>query len=1006
MSVHQKSERENSLAHGSPQPASETAEQAQRVLPPPPMQLQASSTRLSISQVEEPAEQEAEKTADQVMQQLDDPMATPPPPEEKAPTSYSTPRIQKKAADVQGSENQVSEAFQMNLQRLQGQGRALPPATRFKMESAFGQDLGQVRVHTDAQAAQMSRDINAKAFTLQNDIFFNQSEFQPESRAGQHLLAHELTHVLQQGQGPAQLARTVTSTPVNRKNQTQVFGTAASGGLTLEQFEGYTRSQADWFSESSLTADDRTFLWETLSKATREPQFLAGAGDIRLAELRNLTADQRSDLDTFCLGCHSSTHTVKFRNPRNYNLQQRLDRGSTLFDLHFTIPHEVMEYTISEGQFNQLHNSASLRQKVEQYWTEFSPFLQQTFDAGSTGNGPEFQQILNLLNGVGITPFMPLKGKIRNLHRFTIPTLRKLVRNFANTSNTDPVYLVLMSGHDSTAAFTSDRPLLQQLVNRPNRLVLILEGRESVSGLTTMVQTITSTYGVADASGTKRIAQVMISGHGLSHSVELAGSGGPTVDHDDRDISYASTDISTSDADTQTFVDTVLQSMDPANARVVFNGCLVGSNPIPDHVADADIGTHIQNNPNLKTFVENRARALGLATPANFVQGARASLGSLTSLTDRAGNLSAVSTDQTVYGDAATYAATGHEPEGVMTSAVEVAATNPTLAATQLRARQRQGIDPAEEWWDQTVIILVNVALQGVGAGQPVDLGKVRKLSHMAETLFLSRYGSYGVTPSSFVNNMNNVDSALAGAIYQQVDSRPMTVFRSPPDVDARLMRIVIEQARMNLGANRVASLIQSAGALPRQEAVLLLQGRLDTSILSAQASTIFSSTVSRGLIRLALAWLQLDPNNTDMRNFMTNEVTTTTPVGSSTPVSRVSARVMRESGTLTERDILQGLRLLAATNTSSTGTVTHLANAQGPGSTDNNIFIEPAPESKFVMLSPGQTGHVLDAPQANANRLGTLSSYDSIETSGTTGGFTAFDYNGRLGFIDSSFLI
>ncbi len=65
----------------------------------------------------------------------------------------------------------------------------------------MGADFSGVRVHTDPTAVQMSKDLTAQAFTYGNDIYFNQGKFDPATRAGTHLLAHELTHVQQQKPG-------------------------------------------------------------------------------------------------------------------------------------------------------------------------------------------------------------------------------------------------------------------------------------------------------------------------------------------------------------------------------------------------------------------------------------------------------------------------------------------------------------------------------------------------------------------------------------------------------------------------------------------------------------------------------------------------------------------------------------------------------------------------------------------------------------------------------------
>src|SRR5262249_23870708 len=80
-----------------------------------------------------------------------------------------------------------------------GGGSPLPEGTRGQMEGFFGADLGGVRVHADGEAATLNRELDAQAFTVGSDVFFGEGKYNPTSSQGQGLLAHELTHVGQQG---------------------------------------------------------------------------------------------------------------------------------------------------------------------------------------------------------------------------------------------------------------------------------------------------------------------------------------------------------------------------------------------------------------------------------------------------------------------------------------------------------------------------------------------------------------------------------------------------------------------------------------------------------------------------------------------------------------------------------------------------------------------------------------------------------------------------------------
>ncbi len=85
------------------------------------------------------------------------------------------------------------------IQRMRGGGAPLPEQVRGRLESAFGSDLGSVRVHADDRAAQLSQSLSAKAFTVGSDMFFGAGQFRPDTPAGEHTLAHEVAHVVQGG---------------------------------------------------------------------------------------------------------------------------------------------------------------------------------------------------------------------------------------------------------------------------------------------------------------------------------------------------------------------------------------------------------------------------------------------------------------------------------------------------------------------------------------------------------------------------------------------------------------------------------------------------------------------------------------------------------------------------------------------------------------------------------------------------------------------------------------
>ena len=88
--------------------------------------------------------------------------------------------------------------LETSINQARGGGQPLGDNIRKPMEQAFGADFGGVKVHTDSRSDQLNQSIQARAFTTGQDVFFRQGEYNPGSRGGQELLAHELTHVVQQ----------------------------------------------------------------------------------------------------------------------------------------------------------------------------------------------------------------------------------------------------------------------------------------------------------------------------------------------------------------------------------------------------------------------------------------------------------------------------------------------------------------------------------------------------------------------------------------------------------------------------------------------------------------------------------------------------------------------------------------------------------------------------------------------------------------------------------------
>ena len=105
--------------------------------------------------------------------------------------------VQAKPADTSAAPA-ASSGLEPYLSTSRGTGQPLPPSSRAYFEPRFGRDLSDVRVHSDGQASQAANSISAKAFTAGKNIVFAAGQYAPQTHQGQTLLAHELTHVVQQ----------------------------------------------------------------------------------------------------------------------------------------------------------------------------------------------------------------------------------------------------------------------------------------------------------------------------------------------------------------------------------------------------------------------------------------------------------------------------------------------------------------------------------------------------------------------------------------------------------------------------------------------------------------------------------------------------------------------------------------------------------------------------------------------------------------------------------------
>lgn len=244
---------------------------------------------LPVSSPHDPAEREAVSIASAVMRM-------PAPAAEPQPTAGPI-AVQRCACGTTGGPCTCRSAIQRDaapastapsatsdIQRNLSGGSPLPSGVRGFMEPRFNADFSGVRIHTDTQAARLSEGVNANAFTVGNHVFFGRDQYRPDTPKGKELIAHELTHTVQQGASaqPAKVQREGKSWWESFLDFSEDFGWGVVRRVA-PSLEPVIRNGAggvfDWLKSKVTSAVERVF-----SAVTAPVRAVAGAGD-RMAAL-------------------------------------------------------------------------------------------------------------------------------------------------------------------------------------------------------------------------------------------------------------------------------------------------------------------------------------------------------------------------------------------------------------------------------------------------------------------------------------------------------------------------------------------------------------------------------------------------------------------------------------------------------------------------------------------------------------------------------------------------
>ena len=265
--------------------------------------------RLDVGASNDPFEREADAVGRQVVAAMRSgrTYATPAAQADDAAGPKGAPVISRRA-QVGAEGGTVSSDIERTISSTRGRGVELDETTRRKLDSGFGADFSQVRVHTGSQATELNQQLSAEAFTLGNDIYFRDGLPDANSSGGLELLAHELTHTIQQGG-----ARRVASAPEGEHQQmhehdSPSISRAWSGSCCGEILSDGTviRRHSSW--EHSLLGDAKPATlvkigaWQDLieqtsadgGKLAKGKVTIQGVGDVDKAQVMHVLTQEMS----------------------------------------------------------------------------------------------------------------------------------------------------------------------------------------------------------------------------------------------------------------------------------------------------------------------------------------------------------------------------------------------------------------------------------------------------------------------------------------------------------------------------------------------------------------------------------------------------------------------------------------------------------------------------------------------------------------------------------------
>lgn len=883
--------------------------------------------------------------------------------------------------------------------------------------------------HVGPAAAGFAREGRASAVAVGKDVYFAAGAYAPDTDDGQRLIRHELAHVAQSPDTPS-----VTDTPVSKiaprhaeqereadawergdvapvrttaepgmayahpvittgavvHTEDAVVGTGPGTGMTLAEFDDWSTVQLDWFSGLSETA--LIDLWQLYDLLAEGPHIRQALGAFQVYDLRLHMADLRS-LSMYASGKTGESLDITVLAT---DIPTAAKLGDRLNDLEWWVGEASLKNAWTQADFEHFAANDLRWLLLEGYLSTFSPHIERA---------AELPRLKTFIGSGGALPFYSLKGKIRNLHRFPFSFLVGQLMTWSTSGQhppaAPPVFLVLHAGHDWNGVFVpTQTTLLPNLASDARYRTILLEGPDTVGDATTLINEIGRDFGPIGAA--------LLVGHGESRYLDLGGTGYPSDAGTYARYPKDSIDLDDNAGPTEALFDALLRNMDPASARILIAGCLVGTQSVPDTLTtDADIRGAYRDPARtpLAQWLEARPAGLGLAGfGAGFVSGARADtvVGRYTGYLDAAG-LPEVQYpfDQAAFGGAAQYILTGRLYSGLLRSLREVMSLYPGVAPGLLATRiaAPPAFVGASAWMDMLTGLCVTMAQPAVNAD---DVVRITEL----EEVFSAAYNSY-FNPANYNDDLTELSAADAATIFPSL----LTTGMSDATKVAR-RDLVIRQAWMSIDgtAARAGDFLDELNTttLDISQIEPLLLHRAYSPHLGTLLPLPPPAAPSQGQLTLAF----IHAHNAGERS---------TPPGAGDAVELqflhglvvgggLPAAVVTAMGTYTDQDTIlravgEGPRLAPAGGAAVPAGATDSANVRlgGPADADNDAYVHG---DAYIATVRVNGSRVRRTPDQRYDPIRHFNRGDTVRVIGRVHGWSAVYFvdartgNGRLGFI------